>query len=94
MGREGTISVRKPQRWLPPLTSQPGHVSDSAVVEMVAVLLRDALHLQGQHPGGWPVGIGLPGIVLGRVVEVVMVLLWSRLDLEGAPLSPGAAGDL
>lgn len=64
---------------------------DSAVVEMVAVLLRATLYLHGQPPG-WPAGIGLPGIILG-VVEVVAVLLRSCLGLAGAPLSPGAAGE-
>lgn len=63
----------------------------SAVVEMVAVLLWAALHLQGQCPG-WPTGIGLPGFILG-VVEVVAVLLRFHLGLAGAPSSPGAAGE-
>lgn len=63
----------------------------SAVVEMVAVLLRATLHLQGQHPG-WPADIGLPGIVLG-MVEVIVVLLRSCLGFKGAPWSPGTAGE-
>lgn len=53
----------------------------SAVVDVVTVLLRAVLHLQGQHPG-WPVGVSLPGIIL-RVVEVVTILLRAILHLQG-----------
>lgn len=53
----------------------------SAVVDVVTILLRAILHLQGQHPG-WPVGVSLPGIIRG-VVEVVTILLWTILHLQG-----------
>jgi len=90
VGREGRVPSGSPGvAATPDFTA--GACLHSTVVEMVAVLLRAILHLPGQRPG-WPAGISLPGVVLG-MVEVVAVLLRSRLGFTRAPLSPGAAGE-
>lgn len=63
--------------------ARAGPQSYSAMVEVVAVLLRAILHLRGQNQG-FPEVSRLLGLGLGLnygVVEVVAVLLRSHLDL-------------
>lgn len=80
-GKEGANSPRETPGVAPTPHSTAWAHRHSAVVDLVTVLLRAILHLQGQHPG-WPVGVSLAAIVL-RVVEVVTILLGAILHLQG-----------